>query len=293
MIHAGRVGDGPWETPGPLGWGPSDAGTSRQSVAAALHDTPGALVAVARARAELDAGSRGSTAPADGITIGTIRPRIRVEAVYVATPGACTGARSRPAEAGKHVLCEARWRWTWPVRARAAAARDHRVRLGVAYTDTTTPSWPAARADRFRRDRLSVLATSRPRAIRPRTRHPREWIMRRRIGGVPDDFAPRIECSGPDLAGRGVSTGSPQRPLARPRGRGHVHRAPRFRTAGGGPRRQPRGPGSSDSVESSAERMATCRPQKGTATRGHRVGPAKRTTRRRETSTAAGGRLRE
>jgi predicted dehydrogenase len=123
---------------GQVRWGLIGCGDiSNKRVAPALRETAGsALVAVARARAELAAefaqrhGARRSYAD--------WREMLRdpeIDAVYVATPVRWhLEQATAAAEAGKHVLCEKPMAMDVAECERMiAAARAHRVRLGVAY----------------------------------------------------------------------------------------------------------------------------------------------------------------
>jgi len=122
----------------PLGWGLIGCGDiAAKRVAAALRDTPdSALVAVARARAELAAefanehGARRWHADWREVLRDP-----EVDAVYLATPVALHPEQAiAAAEAGKHVLCEKPMALDVDACARmVAAARQHAVRLGVAY----------------------------------------------------------------------------------------------------------------------------------------------------------------
>jgi predicted dehydrogenase len=122
----------------PLGWGLIGCGDiAAKRVAAALRDTPGsALVAVARARAELAAEfARQHRARRWHADWRDVVRDPEVEAVYVATPVRLHVEHAvAVAEAGKHVLCEKPMAMDVPGCERMrAAARAHGVRLGVAY----------------------------------------------------------------------------------------------------------------------------------------------------------------
>jgi predicted dehydrogenase len=173
-----------------LGWGLIGCGDiAAKRVAGALRDTPGsALVAVARARAELAAEfaqrHRARRSYADW------RDLLRdpeVDAVYVATP-----VRLHPehtaaaAEAGKHVLCEK------PMALDVAgcermlsAARARRVRLGVAYYRHHYPIVARLRALIASGEIGSPVFAS-VQAFEhfdPPPGHPRAWLLRRSESG--------------------------------------------------------------------------------------------------------------
>ena len=126
------------KTAGTVGWGLIGCGDiAAKRVARALRDTPGgALVAVARARAELAQGF----AEAHGASrwYADWRDLLKddeIDTVYVATPVRLHAEQAvAAAEAGKNVLCEKPMALDVVSCERMVkAARDHGVTLGVAY----------------------------------------------------------------------------------------------------------------------------------------------------------------
>jgi 1,5-anhydro-D-fructose reductase (1,5-anhydro-D-mannitol-forming) len=173
-----------------LGWGLVGCGDiAAKRVAAALRDTAGsALVAVARARAELaEAFAREHRARRAHASWRDLVRDPEVDAVYVATP-----VRLHPeqavaaAEAGKHVLCEK------PMALDVAgctrildACRAHGVRLGVAYYRHHYPIVARLRAILASGEvgapvLASVQAFER---FDPGPDHPRAWLLRRKESG--------------------------------------------------------------------------------------------------------------
>ena len=174
----------------PVGWGLIGCGDiAGKRVAPALRDTAGsALVAVARARAELAAEfaarHRARRSYADW------RELLRdgeVNAVYVATPVRLHAEQAiAAAEAGRHVLCEK------PMALDVAecdrmidAARRAGVRLGVAYYRHHYPL--VARL----RELLASGVLGRPVLVQvdayerfaPPAGHPRSWLLRKEDAG--------------------------------------------------------------------------------------------------------------
>ena len=122
----------------PLGWGLIGCGDiAAKRVAAALREAPGStLVTVARARAPLAADfAREQRARRWHADWREVLRDPEVDAVYLATPVALHPEQAiAAAEAGKHVLCEKPMALDADACTRmVAAARQHGVRLGVAY----------------------------------------------------------------------------------------------------------------------------------------------------------------
>ena len=175
---------------GVVGWGLIGCGDiAARRVAAALRETPGsALVAVARARAELAAefaarhGARRS--------YPDWRELLRdpeVTAVYVATPVCLHPEHAvAAAEAGKHVLCEK------PMALDVAggermreAARASGVRLGVAYYRHHYPIVGRVRAV-LGSGEIGEPVFAQVQAFEyfdPGPDHPRAWLLRRSESG--------------------------------------------------------------------------------------------------------------
>ncbi len=174
-------------------WGLIGCGDiAEKRVAPALRDSPGSvLAAVARARAdraaEFAARHRASRWHTDW------RELVRdpgIDAVYVATPVGCHAEQAvAAAEAGKHVLCEKPMALTVAECERMrAAARQHGVRLGIAYY---RHHYPVVRRLR------SLLASGeigRPvlaqvqafERFDPPAGHPRAWLLdKAQSGGGP------------------------------------------------------------------------------------------------------------
>jgi predicted dehydrogenase len=158
-------------------------------VAAALRETPGsALVAVARARAELAAefAARHGAARSYADWRELLRDP-EIDAVYVATPVRLHAEQTlAAAEAGKQVLCEKPMALEVAECERmVAAARDHGVRLGVAYYRHHYPV--VARL----RELIASGAIGRPvlaqaeafEPFDPPAGHPRSWLLRKSESG--------------------------------------------------------------------------------------------------------------
>jgi predicted dehydrogenase len=173
-----------------VGWGLVGCGDiAEKRVAAALRDSPrSALVAVARARAELAAdfaarhGARRSYAD--------WRELLRdpeVDAVYVATPvGLHAEQTVAAAEAGKHVLCEKPMALDVTGCERMLdAARSHGVRLGVAYYRHHYPVVRRLRellaSGEIGRPVLALVEAFEP--FDAPAGHPRAWLLRKADAG--------------------------------------------------------------------------------------------------------------
>jgi predicted dehydrogenase len=199
-------------------WGLIGCGDiAAKRVASALRETAGStLVAVARARAELaaDFAARHGAARSYADWRELLRDT-EIDAVYIATPVRLHAEQAvAAAEAGKHVLCEKPMALDVAECERmVAAARDHRVRLGVAYYRHHYPV--VARL----RDLIASGAIGRPvlaqaEAFEPfdvPVDHPRSWFLRKaESGGGPmmDFGCHRIEVLrdllGPIEEARGV-----------------------------------------------------------------------------------------
>jgi len=173
-----------------LGWGLIGCGDiAARRVAAALRDTPGsALVAVARARAELaeqfarEHGARRAHARWPDLVRDP-----EVTAVYVATPVRLHAEQAvAAAEAGKHVLCEKPMALDVAECARMRdAARAHGVRLGVAYYRHHYPVVARLRA-LLASGEIGAPVLAMVEAFEhfdPGPDHPRAWLLRRRESG--------------------------------------------------------------------------------------------------------------
>lgn len=171
-------------------WGLIGCGDiAAKRVAAALRDTPGsALIAVARARAELAA----EFARRHGARrwYADWRELLRdpeIDAVYVATP-----VRLHPehaiaaAEAGKHVLCEKPMALDVAGGERMrAAARAEGVRLGVAYYRHHYPTVARLRT-LIASGEIGTPVLAQVQAFEhfdPPPDHPRAWLLRRNESG--------------------------------------------------------------------------------------------------------------
>jgi predicted dehydrogenase len=173
-----------------VGWGLIGCGDiAAKRVASALRDTPGsALVAVARARAELAAAfAREHRARRSYASWKDLLGDPEVGAVYVATP-----VRLHPehavaaAEAGRHVLCEKPMALDVAGCERIrAAARAHGVRLGVAYYRHHYPIVGRLRALLGSGEIGSPVLASVQAFERfdPGPDHPRAWLLRRSESG--------------------------------------------------------------------------------------------------------------
>jgi predicted dehydrogenase len=167
--------------------GCGDIATKR--VAAALRDAPGsALVAVARARAELaaDFAKRHGANRWYADWRDVLRDD-RIDAVYVATPVRLHAEQAiAAAEAGKHVLCEKPLALDVPECERIlSAARRHGVRLGVAYYRHHYPVVARLRkllASRELGSPVLVLAQAFAH-FDPPADHPRSWLLRKAESG--------------------------------------------------------------------------------------------------------------
>jgi predicted dehydrogenase len=175
---------------GTVGWGLIGCGDiAAKRVAAALRDSPNsALVAVARARAELAAqfakehGARRSHAD--------WRDLLRddeVDAVYLATPVALHVEQAiAAAEAGKHVLCEKPMALEVKDCARMIdAARDNHVRLGLAYYRHHYPVIARMReilaSGEIGQPVIAQAQAFEP--FNPTPDHPRAWLLRKSASG--------------------------------------------------------------------------------------------------------------
>jgi len=173
-----------------VGWGLVGCGDiAAKRVAAALGQAEGsALVAVARARAELAAefaerhGARRWHADWRDVLKDA-----EVDAVYVATPVRLHAEQAvAAAEAGKHVLCEKPMAFDPAGCERMiAAARAHRVRLGVAYYRHHYPVVARLRellaSGEIGEPVLAQVQAFEP--FDPGPDHPRAWLMRRSESG--------------------------------------------------------------------------------------------------------------
>jgi predicted dehydrogenase len=162
---------------------------AEKRVAPALREGRGsALVAVARARAELAADfARRHAVPR---FYGRWRELLRdpeIDAAYVATPVHLHAEQAiAAAEAGKHVLCEKPMALTVSECERMlAAARAHGVRLGVAYYREHYPVIRRLRELLASREiGEPVLASVQAfEAFDPPPHHPRAWLLRKREAG--------------------------------------------------------------------------------------------------------------
>ena len=204
----------------PFGWGLLGCGDiAAKRVASALRESPGsALVAVARARAELAQGF--ATAHGARRWYADWREVLRdpdVDAVYLATPVALHPEQAiAAAEAGKHVLCEKPMALdTGACTRMIAAARQHGVRLGVAYYRHHYPVIARLRAlllsGEIGRPVLAQAQAFEP--FNPSAEEPRAWLLRKGDagGGPMADFGcHRIEVLldllGPATVVRGFPT---------------------------------------------------------------------------------------
>jgi predicted dehydrogenase len=174
----------------PVRWGLIGCGDiAAKRVAAALRDGAGsALVAVARARTELAAefAKRHGARRWHADWRDVLRDP-EVDAVYVATPVRLHAEQAvAAAEAGKHVLCEKPMAVDVPACERMVrAARDHRVRLGVAYYRHLYPVIARLRAllasGEIGRPVLAQAQAFEPFA--PTAEHPRAWLLRKAESG--------------------------------------------------------------------------------------------------------------
>ena len=175
---------------GPLGWGLIGCGDiAAKRVAAALRDTPGsALVAVARARAELAAEfARQHRARRWYPDWRDVVHDPEVDAVYVATPVRLHVEHAvAAAEAGKHVLCEKPMALDVDGCQRMrAAARAHGVRLGVAYYRHHYPIIGRLRS-LLASGELGTPVLASVQAFEhfdPGPDHPRAWLLRKAESG--------------------------------------------------------------------------------------------------------------
>ena len=175
---------------GILGWGLIGTGDiAAKRVAAALRETPGsALVAVARARAELAAEfARLHRARRWFPDWREVLRDPEVDAVYVATPVRLHVEQAvAAAEAGKHVLCEK------PMALDVAgcqrmrqAAQAHGVRLGVAYYRHHYPIVARLRAI-LASGEIGTPVIANVQAFEhfdPGPDHPRAWLLRQAESG--------------------------------------------------------------------------------------------------------------
>jgi predicted dehydrogenase len=170
-------------------WGLIGCGDiAARRVAAALHDSPAsALVAVARARAELAAEfARPWSARAHADWRDLLRDP-DVDAVYVATPVRLHAEHAvAAAEAGKHVLCEKPMALDVAACERmVSAARGHGVRLGVAYYRHHYPVVARLRellaSGEIGRPVLAQVQAFEP--FDPPPGHPRSWLLRKSESG--------------------------------------------------------------------------------------------------------------
>jgi len=174
----------------PLGWGLIGCGDiAAKRVAAALRDTPdSALVAVARARAELAGGfARDHGARRWHADWREVLRDPEIDAVYLATPVALHLEQAIvAAEAGKHVLCEKPMALDVESCARmVAAARQNAVRLGVAYYRHHYPVVARLRqliaSGEIGRPVLAQAQAFEPFDVHPD--HPRAWFLRKADSG--------------------------------------------------------------------------------------------------------------
>lgn len=174
----------------PVGWGLIGCGDiAAKRVAAALRDTPhSALVTVARARAPLAAEfARQHEARRWHADWREVLRDPEVDAVYLATPVALHPEQAiAAAEAGKHVLCEKPMALGADACARmVAAARQHGVRLGVAYYRHHYPVVARLRellaSGEIGRPVIAHAQAFEP--FNPTPEHPRAWLLRKADAG--------------------------------------------------------------------------------------------------------------
>jgi len=180
-------------TMGTVRWGLIGCGDiAARRVAAALGQSPGsALVAVARARAELaaDFAARHGAARWHADWRDLVKDD-EVDAVYVATPVRLHAEQAvAAAEAGKHVLCEKPMALDVAACGRMiAAARGHGVRLGVAYYRHHYPVVARLR-ELLASGEIGEPVLAQAQAFEPfdlPRDHPRAWLLHRsEAGGGP------------------------------------------------------------------------------------------------------------
>jgi predicted dehydrogenase len=174
----------------PLGWGLIGCGDiAAKRVAAALRDSPqSALVTVARARAPLAADfAREQGARRWHAEWREVLRDPEVDAVYLATPVALHPEQAiAAAEAGKHVLCEKPMALDVDACTRMiAAARQHGVRLGVAYYRHHYPVVARLRA-LLASGEIGTPVLVQAQAFEPFNPgpdHPRAWLMQKALSG--------------------------------------------------------------------------------------------------------------
>ena len=173
-----------------VGWGLVGCGDiAAKRVAAALGQAEGsALVAVARARAELAAEfAERHGAKRWHADWRDVLKDAEVDAVYLATPVRLHAEQAvAAAEAGKHVLCEKPMALDVASGERMlAAARAHGVRLGIAYYRHHYPLVARLRellaAGEIGEPVLAQVQAFEP--FNPGPDHPRAWLMRRSESG--------------------------------------------------------------------------------------------------------------
>jgi predicted dehydrogenase len=180
----------PTRAAGPLRWGLIGCGDiAAKRVAGALRETPGsALVAVARARAELAAefAARHGALRACGDWRKLLKDG-EIDAVYIATPVRLHAEQTvAAAEAGKHVLCEKPMALDVAACERmVSAARAADVRLGIAYYRHHYPVVARLRelirTGEIGRPVLAQAAAFETFDAPPG--HPRSWLLRKADSG--------------------------------------------------------------------------------------------------------------